>query len=118
MVRIVITENYIESDDLRWLVVVAIDNESVVGSCQVTAWASECPLVGYLHIKPEERGKGIGTLLIQTLAAYAKVQGKRSLTLAVNKQNDAAERLYRKLGFVQFYDDGKQRWLSIALNHP
>jgi ribosomal protein S18 acetylase RimI-like enzyme len=49
-----------------------------------------------LVIAPEMRGKGYGTTLLQALQAAA---GERRIALSVDRQNPAAKKLYRNLGF-------------------
>lgn len=74
-------------------------------------------IVGYLIVKGEEpariahrgyvvigikegcRGQGIGTALFQAALDWAKTNGLRKLELTVIKTNDAAVKLYEKVGF-------------------
>ena len=58
------------------------------------------------------RGQGVATALVEAIAAAARAQGCTALGLEVRADNDAALRLYRKLGFVPagvlpgYYEDG------------
>lgn len=52
-----------------------------------------------LAVIPEERQKGVGSLLMVSLIQAAKERGARNLTLEVRSSNQAAQRLYRKFGF-------------------
>ena len=52
-----------------------------------------------LAVIPEERQKGVGSLLMVSLIQAAKQRGARNLTLEVRSSNQAAQRLYRKFGF-------------------
>lgn len=58
------------------------------------------------------RGQGVATALVETIAAAARAQGCTALGLEVRADNDAAQGLYRKLGFVAagvlpgYYQDG------------
>ena len=52
-----------------------------------------------LAVAPEERQKGIGSLLMVSLVEAAKERGARNLTLEVRRSNEAAQHLYRKFGF-------------------
>lgn len=47
------------------------------------------------------RGQGIGTSVITAVAAAARRRQAQALCLAVLVTNDAARRLYRRLGFVE-----------------
>jgi GNAT superfamily N-acetyltransferase len=48
-----------------------------------------------------ERGRGVGTAIINAVAHAAREQGARELTLAVLVSNTGARRLYARLGFVE-----------------
>lgn len=47
------------------------------------------------------RGRGVGTLLLQTVIDWARGAGLHKLTLSVFPHNQAAIALYRKFGFVE-----------------
>lgn len=51
-------------------------------------------------VHPEFRGVGIGSSLMEYLIDIAKSEGISSMTLEVRKSNLAAQRLYKKFGFV------------------
>lgn len=51
-------------------------------------------------VLPEERGKGIGLLLLERTMEEALHRGVTALALEVRESNQAAIRLYRKVGFV------------------
>ena len=79
------------------------------------AIALEDQLIGYLfyainpdtnsafikdfHVLPPYQGKGYGSAAIAALTALLKVQGITQLRLRVAAKNDAAHRLYTRLGF-------------------
>ena len=46
-----------------------------------------------------ERGKGIGTRLFDEVEKYARLRGSRRVELEVFSRNDAAIRLYKRLGY-------------------
>jgi ribosomal protein S18 acetylase RimI-like enzyme len=58
------------------------------------------------------RGQGVATALVEAVATAARTQGCTALGLEVRADNDAAQGLYRKLGFVaagvlpDYYEDG------------
>ncbi len=54
----------------------------------------------FVNVQPNDRGKGIGTLLIQHALQYAfYVYGVKAVTLSVRNQNTQAGQLYQQLGF-------------------
>ena len=68
--------------------------------------------ISHLHVKPECRGQGIGTLLCNHIFDYCKKKGYSEISLAVLFSNYNAMRLYHRLGFTTILDlfegdDGK-----------
>ena len=53
-----------------------------------------------IAIKPELRGAGIGSLLMNDIENRAKASGSIRLSLDVSSKNDGARRLYKRLGMV------------------
>lgn len=68
------------------------------------------------------RGRGIGEVLMKSLMSQARERGAQSMTLEVRVTNEAAQRLYAKLGFVrkglrrQYYSDNKEDALIMWLD--
>lgn len=55
---------------------------------------------GRLAVSPKMRGRGLGTRLIRELTTWGLAEfGDRELSLFVNVSNEAAHRLYLRLGF-------------------
>ncbi len=56
-----------------------------------------------MFVKPEMQGRGIGSELMKfTLEKAAKIQHLQKINLDVNAENQAAIRLYEKMGFISF----------------
>lgn len=53
-----------------------------------------------LVVAPAFRGRGIGTRLLEAVERHARGQGFGWLTLEVIGENTAAQRLYRRCGFI------------------
>lgn len=51
-----------------------------------------------LEVKPSERRKGLGEILVRAAALWATEQGAEWLALAVTRTNEAANALYTRLG--------------------
>jgi ribosomal protein S18 acetylase RimI-like enzyme len=52
-----------------------------------------------LCVAKEERGRGLGRMLIESCAAHLRTRGFRALTLTVTEANENAVALYRHAGF-------------------
>jgi ribosomal protein S18 acetylase RimI-like enzyme len=63
-----------------------------------------------LCIAKEERGQGLGRLLIETCAADLKSQGFRALTLTVTAGNENAVALYHRTDFQITHDFDAMLW--------
>lgn len=59
-----------------------------------------------ISLLPEYRGKGIGTVLMQSILKTVSEQGYKGISLSVQKQNYAAK-MYKKLGFktIEYKDE-------------
>ncbi|MBQ7060687.1 MAG: GNAT family N-acetyltransferase [Clostridia bacterium] len=53
-----------------------------------------------ISVLRSEWGRGVGTLLMEALIAYARDHGLEYLDLEVRSDNEKAIRLYKKLGFT------------------
>ena len=56
-------------------------------------------LVDELYVRPELRGDGLGTRLLEALAATCRALGITRLHLEVDRTNPRAQKLYARLGF-------------------
>lgn len=57
--------------------------------------------INNLAVRPELRGRGLGTQLLESILVEARHLGATSLTLEVRRSNVAAQRLYSKAGFFE-----------------
>ena len=55
--------------------------------------------LGNVAVAPEERGEGIGRTLVEAILERVRERGARECFLEVRESNDAAQSLYRQLGF-------------------
>jgi ribosomal protein S18 acetylase RimI-like enzyme len=65
-----------------------------------TAEGGPAALFEDLVVLPECRGRGIAKLLVSFVIQQARKRGLKRLTLLTDLQNEAAQALYRKLGFA------------------
>lgn len=64
-----------------------------------------------IHVLPEWQGRGVGSLLMQSLCDYAdRWLGLLRLELTVYTDNHAAQRLYRRFGF---FEEGVHRAYAL-----
>jgi len=73
-----------------------------------------------LAVHPAYRRQGIGISLLQKVIGEAKRNGSSRITLEVRRSNDAAQRLYDSLGFVErgvrkgyYSDDGEDALMMV-----
>lgn len=85
-----------------------IDSWALVADDGVLAAFGQCYLrVGRCHfgrvgVSPGLRGSGLGTRLLREMAREGRAKfGDRELSLFVYRDNEAAHRLYLRLGFVE-----------------
>jgi [ribosomal protein S18]-alanine N-acetyltransferase len=84
-----------ESDTRHY--VVAVRDEQVVGYAGLAVFGDEAHVLT-IGVTGAAQGHGIGTLLLRDLLAAA---GSRRVFLDVRVDNDVAQRLYQRHGFVQ-----------------
>jgi len=65
-----------------------------------TAEGGKAALFEDLVVHPEHRKQGIGAKLLEYVIGEARAEGVLRLTLLTDMQNEQAQVLYRKLGFV------------------
>ncbi|MNU91142.1 putative acetyltransferase [compost metagenome] len=58
-------------------------------------------LLGDLFTTPAVRGKGVGTLLMNTARDFARLAGAKGMTLETATDNVSAQHLYESLGYVR-----------------
>ena len=95
----------LQNRSLCHIYVVRGDDRAVIGFC--TFWLVFDEMhINNVAIRPEHRGHGIGTTLLQHVFAEAARLGARRATLEVRASNEGARRLYERLGF---YTAGRRR---------
>lgn len=104
-------------------VFVAVENGTVVGFSSIgpfRAWAAyKYSVENSVYVAADQRGKGIGKLLIAPLIAAAKELNMHTIIAGIDATNEASIMLHRKLGFkevAQFKEVGYKfgRWLDLT----
>ena len=99
-------------------VLVAIRDGRIVGSVTITPFGSpqsELAREGevefrYLAVAPEAWGTGVAQQLVVAVEDWAREHGAHRLVLCVIESNEAAARLYQRLGFER--DPGRD-WVPV-----
>jgi len=93
------------SDEAVGTIYVARDEGQVVAMASLlytvsTAEGGTAALFEDLVVQPTHRGQGIATALAGFAIAEARSRGVLRLTLLTDMQNERAQELYRRLGFI------------------
>lgn len=84
----------------------------MVGSARLFNPEADDPMIGDLFVREDYRGKGVGSLIMQTIIDYADAEDK-DLYLHVKADNWAMN-WYQRLGFVGYdtkEDDPSSVWM-------
>ena len=101
-------------DRLQWFnarlaqaypVLVAVDDSGILGFASYgdfRSWPGYRFSVEHtVHIRADQRGRGVGTTLMQALIERAMAQGKHVMIGGVDADNEASLRFHERLGFVR-----------------
>ncbi len=77
-----------------------ISNEEMTGLINFNLLYDQAE-INYLYVKDYFRGMKLGTILCNEMIEYCKKESVKSITLEVNKNNEYAINIYRKLGFIE-----------------
>lgn len=84
--------------EVCFIYVMRLADLPVAGFCAFWLVADQAH-INNLAVRPELRGRGLGTQLLDSIVNEARHLGAASLTLEVRRSNIAARRLYAKSGF-------------------
>jgi GNAT superfamily N-acetyltransferase len=97
-------EKMISAEDVE--VVVAVLNEQIIGSGYARIENAKPYLnhklyayLGFMYTDPKHRGKGVNSLIIETLTNWARSQNVFEMRLDVYNDNPSAIKAYEKVGF-------------------
>ena len=86
-------------------ILVAADDSGIVGFASYgdfRAWPGYRFSVEHtVHIRADQRGRGVGTLLMRALIERAAAQGKHVMIGGVDADNEDSLRFHERLGFVR-----------------
>jgi len=96
------------------------DGGVLIGYAAVWLLMEEAHLMSF-GIDPAYRRKGLGFLLMKRMISLSSDSGARFMELEVRTSNEAARRLYHKLGFLRvgckkaYYEDNGEDAIVMAL---
>ena len=82
----------------------------------IACWARQGAEIVSLAVRPPYRKEGVATALLKATLQKLRRSGAQAVWLMVRRENEAAIRLYRKLGFVRtatvpnYYGDKSSGW--------
>lgn len=86
-------------------ILVAADDSGILGFAsygEFRSWPGYRFSVEHtVHIRADQRGRGVGTMLMQALIRRAVEQGKHVMIGGVDADNDPSLRFHERLGFVR-----------------
>jgi ribosomal protein S18 acetylase RimI-like enzyme len=93
------------ADPSRGKIFVARDGREVVAMASLlytvsTAEGGKAALFEDLVTAPEHRKRGIGEALLKHVVTQARAEGVLRITLLTDMQNERAQAMYRRVGFV------------------
>jgi len=93
------------ADPAKGKIFVVREGRELIAMCSLlytisTAEGGKAALFEDLVVAPEHRKRGIGASLLKHVIAQARAEGVLRLTLLTDMQNERAQALYRRLGFV------------------
>jgi len=104
-------------------ILVAVDDSGMLGYASFGDWR---PFEGFrytvehsVYVRGDQRGKGLGPVLMEALIERARAGGKHVMVAAIESGNAASIRLHERLGFVvtgQMAQVGVKfgRWLDLT----
>jgi len=91
-------EGELKRPDVCFIYVLRLSDIPVAAFCAFWLVADQAH-INNLAVRPELRGHGLGTHLLESILFEARHLGATSLTLEVRRSNVPAQRLYAKAGF-------------------
>ena len=87
---------------------VLLDGDAVVGTGAIRRIDSQTCELKRMWCLPAYRGRGLGTEMAEALLQFARSAGYRRVHLETAPELEAANKLYRRLGFqtIDRYNDG------------
>lgn len=100
---------FLEQPELGF-VWMAFDEDVAAGICVIcyaisTSMASVVVKLDDVSVKPDRRGRGVGTALLEQLKEQLRKDSVKRIDVAVHMENPEARRFYERLGFVTLNEE-------------
>jgi len=96
-------ENWFEKHTGKYTVIVAVENDAVVGWASLSPWSDRCAYSNTadiaIYIKEGFRGKGIGKRLVEELLKKGPQSGLHTAIAKISSENEVSMNLFKKSGF-------------------
>ena len=89
------------TDDDKFALVLETEDNTIIGYIGVSVVAGEAS-VGNLVVAADQRGRGLGTLLVEELIEELVSRGAEEIFLEVEATNEPARSVYGKCGFEEY----------------
>jgi ribosomal protein S18 acetylase RimI-like enzyme len=74
---------------------------AAVGGTHIVDWESSIAAVGNMYTRPDCRGRGFATAILQAIVGALRARAVQMIVLNVDRRNTAAQRLYMHHGFTR-----------------
>jgi phosphinothricin acetyltransferase len=97
---------------------------AIVGWATISRWSERCAYDGTgetsIYVRPDARGKGVGTILTRSLVDHARGANFHVLLARIVTGNEASERMHAAFGFQRIGVMKEvgwkfERWLDVGL---
>lgn len=85
-------------DPFSMIFIASVDN-AIAGFTIFRIDSSTSGSVVTIDVEPDMQGQGVGTKLMGAVEGAAAGRGLKAIVLQVNRENEAAQRFYEKLGY-------------------
>lgn len=96
-------EKWFKAHTGKYTVIVAVENNAVVGWASLSPWSDRCAYGDTadiaIYIKVGFRGKGIGKKLVEELLKKGPENGLHTVIAKISSENEVSMNLFKKSGF-------------------
>ncbi len=96
---VILAKAYVREGDRRWEPLAYLDAEGAIVAVLALTHADDTVEVRNIAVDIDRQGTGVGTTMMRALLDRCRSQGCRSVELTFHPSNEAAARLYRRVGF-------------------